>query len=69
MNNKNNSELKNKLGREIWLFEQWLNSIEGQVGETQDRIRSAYQECIQSRQRQLDELLNDDIPMLTEKTC
>ncbi len=68
MNNKNNSELKNKLGREIWLFEQWLSSIDGEAGETQERIRSAYEECIRIRQNQLDELLNDNIPMLTEKS-
>ncbi len=69
MKNNNNKELQTKLGREIWLFEQWLCSIEGQVGETQERIRSAYRECISIRQHQLDELMNGNIPILTEVTC
>ena len=49
----NNEELTSKLEREIWLFEQWLTSIEGQQGETHARIRAAYEECIDIRRTQL----------------
>ena len=52
MNNKN-KEQTSKLTREIWLFEQWLSSLDGQQGDTQERIRSAYRECIASRQAEL----------------
>ncbi len=52
----NNNELKQKLEREIWLFEQWLVSIEGEQGETQNRIREAYEECIEHRKQMLDDL-------------
>ncbi len=53
-NKKNKNELEDKLTREIWLFEQWLSSIEGQPGDTQERIRLAYRECIDSRKSQLE---------------
>ncbi|NVK36425.1 MAG: hypothetical protein HWE18_00750 [Gammaproteobacteria bacterium] len=53
MNNNNNDEHIHKLEREIWLFEQWLQSMEGQPGETQERIRHAYKECITSRKLEL----------------
>ncbi len=53
MNNKNNNEHESKLNREIWLFEQWLASIEGQPGDTQERIRVAYRECIKTRKSEL----------------
>ncbi len=53
-----NQELTQKLEREIWLFEQWLTSLDGQQGETQERIREAYEDCIQTRRKQLNELQN-----------
>ena len=53
MNNNNKNEQIHKLEREIWLFEQWLNSIDGQDGDTQARIRHAYKECIASRKLEL----------------
>jgi len=54
MNNKNNkADLKSTLTREIWLFEQWLASIENKPGITQQRIRSAYRECIVNRKAEL----------------
>ncbi|MFT5592371.1 MAG: peptidoglycan hydrolase CwlO-like protein [Oceanicoccus sp.] len=56
MNNNNKNEQIHKLEREIWLFEQWLQSIDGQVGETQARIRHAYKECITSRKLELAKL-------------
>jgi hypothetical protein len=56
MNNNNNDEQIHKLEREIWLFEQWLTSIQGQEGETQTRIRHAYKECITSRKLELAKL-------------
>jgi peptidoglycan hydrolase CwlO-like protein len=56
MNNNNKNEQIHKLEREIWLFEQWLQSIDGQVGETQTRIRHAYKECITSRKLELAKL-------------
>ncbi len=56
MNNNKNKEQSSKLTREIWLFEQWLSSLEGQPGETQERIRSAYRECIVSRKAELSSL-------------
>ncbi len=56
MNNNNKNEDVSKLTREIWLFEQWLSSIEGQSGETQQRIRKAYEECIAARKAQLQAL-------------
>jgi len=56
MNNNNNQEHIQKLEREIWLFEQWLTSLEGQAGDTQDRIRHAYRECITSRKLELAKL-------------
>jgi hypothetical protein len=55
-----NQELTDKLEREIWLFEQWLTSLAGQDGETQRRIRAAYEECINVRQQQLRELKSAD---------
>lgn len=55
-----NQELTHKLEREIWLFEQWLTSLQGQEGETQQRIRAAYEECINVRRQQLLELKNAD---------
>jgi len=55
-----NQELTDKLEREIWLFEQWLTSLAGQEGETQKRIRSAYEECINVRRKQLLELKSAD---------
>lgn len=56
MDNNNNNDLIAKLEREIWLFEQWLAAVDEQAGETQKRIKVAYQECIASRQAQLFEL-------------
>lgn len=56
MNNNNKNEQIHKLEREIWLFEQWLQSIDGQIGETQTRIRHAYKECITSRKLELAKL-------------
>jgi hypothetical protein len=56
MDNNNNKELIAKLEREIWLFEQWLAAIDGQVAGTQKRIKVAYQECIASRQAKVFEL-------------
>ncbi|MEY8203927.1 MAG: hypothetical protein RPR40_02535, partial [Bermanella sp.] len=53
MNNNKNKEQTSKLSREIWLFEQWLSSLEGQQGDTQERIRSAYRDCIASRKAEL----------------
>ncbi len=53
MKNNKNKDLTSKLTREIWLFEQWLTSLDGQHGDTQERIRSAYRECIASRQAEL----------------
>jgi len=53
-----NQELTQKLEREIWLFEQWLSSLDGQQGETQARIREAYEDCIRTRRKQLTELQN-----------
>ena len=67
MNNKNNNELESKLTREIWLFEQWLASIEGQPGDTQERIRIAYRECIEARKSELEGIQlerQDNIPTL-----
>ncbi|MGR6870885.1 hypothetical protein ACU6U9_00935 [Pseudomonas sp. HK3] len=63
MNNNNKNEQIHKLEREIWLFEQWLQSIDGQVGDTQARIRHAYKECITSRKLELAKLLSnqDDV--------
>ena len=60
MNNNNKDEQIHKLEREIWLFEQWLISIEGQEGDTQTRIRHAYKECITSRKLALAKLQADD---------
>jgi len=51
--NNNNKEQTSKLTREIWLFEQWLSSLDGQQGDTQERIRSAYRDCIASRKAEL----------------
>ncbi len=69
MNNNNKHEDVSKLTREIWLFEQWLKSIEGQSGETQQRIRKAYEECIAARKAELKALqsslsnaLNNQLP-------
>lgn len=56
MNSNNNDEHIQKLEREIWLFEQWLVSLDGQSGDTQDRIRHAYRECITSRKLELAKL-------------
>jgi len=56
MNNNNNDEHIQKLEREIWLFEQWLGGLEGQSGDTQDRIRHAYKECITARKLELAKL-------------
>jgi len=61
MKNNNNDEHIHKLEREIWLFEQWLNGIEGQEGETQERIRHAYKECITSRKLQLAKLQSNQM--------
>ena len=58
MNNNNKHEQIHKLEREIWLFEQWLQSIDGQEGDTQTRIRHAYKECITSRKIELAKLLS-----------
>lgn len=58
MNNNNKDEQIHKLEREIWLFEQWLQSIDGQEGDTQTRIRHAYKECITSRKIELAKLLS-----------
>lgn len=58
MNNNNKDEQIHKLEREIWLFEQWLQSIDGQEGDTQSRIRHAYKECITSRKVELAKLLS-----------
>lgn len=62
----NNEELTSKLEREIWLFEQWLNSIEGQQGDTHARIKAAYQECIATRRAQLRDLARAGSGLLTE---
>ncbi len=61
MNNNNNNEHIHKLEREIWLFEQWLQSMEGQPGETQERIRHAYKECITSRKLELARLQSNQV--------
>lgn len=60
MENNKNKELINKLEREIWLFQQWLNAIDDQQNDTQQRIQAAYQECITARQQQLDTLYLQD---------
>ncbi len=65
MNNKN-KEQSSKLTREIWLFEQWLSSLEGQPGETQERIRSAYRECIVSRKAELNSLTDQVSSLMSE---
>ena len=62
MNQK--EELTQKLEREIWLFEQWLASIEGEEGETHKRIRLAYQECIATRRAKLAELGGADSSLI-----
>lgn len=56
MNNNNNNELIDKLEREIWLFQQWLKSIDDQQDETQVRIQRAYKECIDVRMEKLAQL-------------
>ena len=61
MKNNKNKELINKLEREIWLFQQWLNAIDDQQNDTQQRIQAAYQECISARKHQLDELYQQDL--------
>ncbi len=66
MNNNKNNTLKDSLEREIWLFEQWLSSIEGQPGDTQARIRKAYRECIMARKLKLAALLSE-APVLAAK--
>ncbi len=66
MKNNNKNEHVSKLTREIWLFEQWLSSIEGQPGETQQRIRKAYEECISTRKAQLFELQASFNPLASE---
>ena len=59
MNNNKNKEQSSKLTREIWLFEQWLSAIEDQAGDTQNRIKVAYQECIVIRKMKLDTLVKE----------
>ncbi len=66
MNKNNNNALKDSLEREIWLFEQWLSSIEDQPGETQARIRKAYRECIIARKLKLAAVLSK-MPVLEAK--
>lgn len=63
MNNNKNKETQLKLEREIWLFEQWLSAMAGQTGDTQERIRQAYKECIVHRQLELAKLkeLSDEL--------
>jgi len=63
MNNNNNNEQIQKLEREIWLFQQWLKAIDEHEGETQKRIKVAYEECIASREAKL-AMLHGDIPVL-----
>jgi Zn-finger domain-containing protein len=66
MTSINEDEQSHKLEREIWLFEQWLISIEGQEGETQERIRHAYKECITSRKLALAKLQANQAEMANE---
>ncbi|GAA6135027.1 hypothetical protein NBRC116188_18170 [Oceaniserpentilla sp. 4NH20-0058] len=61
MNSNNNDEHIQKLEREIWLFEQWLVSLDGQSGDTQNRIRHAYRECITARKLELAKLQSSSI--------
>jgi len=63
MDNNNNKDVRRKLEREIWLFEQWLNALDDLTSETQLRIKQAYEECIASRRAKLDRL-DDNIPTL-----
>jgi UDP-3-O-acyl-N-acetylglucosamine deacetylase len=56
----NNKELFAKLEREVWLFEQWEAAIIEPAGETQMRIKVAYQECIVSRQAKIVELQSQE---------
>ncbi|MFT6154946.1 MAG: hypothetical protein ACJAYK_003065 [Crocinitomicaceae bacterium] len=56
----NIKELIEKLEREVWLFEQWEAAIVEPVGETQMRIKVAYQECIVSRQTKIVELQSQE---------
>ena len=55
-----------RLQREIWLFQQWLQSVSDEKGETAQRIAQAYQQCIDLRRRELSKLLgmasNDEPP-------
>ena len=57
MNNNKNKELVDKLEREIWLFQQWLSAMDSELNETQQRIQTAYQECIIAREKELNQLL------------
>ena len=60
----NNNDKISKLEREIWLFQQWSQDMQGQEGATQQRILKAYQECIEARQQELDALQNEEPPLL-----
>jgi len=66
-NNNKNAELIGKLNREIWLFEQWLTAVDDQAGETQKRIKVAYQECIASRKAKVFELESQQTAQQLEK--
>ena len=50
-----------RLEREIWLFQQWLQSVSDEQGETAQRIADAYQQCIDLRKRELRKLLGEDV--------
>ena len=67
MNNNNKDDIITKLEREIWLFEQWLTSLEGQQGETQERIRHAYKECITARKLELAKVLSNSNETTSQK--
>lgn len=60
----NNNDKISKLEREIWLFEQWSQDMQGQEGPTQQRILQAYQECIQVRRQELKALQQAEPPLL-----
>jgi hypothetical protein len=64
----NNKELIEKLEREVWLFQQWEAAIDEPAGETQMRIKVAYQECIASRQVRIAELQSQKNTISTAPT-
>lgn len=69
MNNNKNKDTQLKLEREIWLFEQWLSGMAGQTGDTQERIRQAYKDCIIHRQLELAKLQTQDESPIDTDAC